>query len=169
MECRCYSYNNLIADYCCDEGGVILRIILSVLFTLVLLTACTNHTETTNNNYKFRGETDHWEAEYAYSGTEVREIVDGRTTYSNEDNYTFELTYKGSIHELSTVKNLEYSFNSSGGSGWHTIEFTEPPSTLTFTSKGGSKGGAKTNLDDTVQVKVTWDDSEESFELRPQK
>lgn len=146
-----------------------MRKILALLFTVVLLTACAKHTETTNNNYKFRGDSDHWEAEYTYSGTEVREIVDGRTTYSNEDNYTFELKYKGSIHELSTAKKLDYSFKSSGGSGRHTIEFTEPPRTLTFTSKGGSESGTKTNPDDIVQVKVIWDDSEESFELKPQK
>ena len=46
-----------------------------------------------------------------------------------------------------------------------TEEFTEPPSTVTFSSSGGSKGGAKVGEDEVIKVNVKWDDFEESFEL----
>ena len=49
--------------------------------------------------------------------------------------------------------------------GDNTEEFTEPPSTVIFSSSGGSKGGAKVSEDAVIKVNVKWDDFEESFEL----
>ena len=49
--------------------------------------------------------------------------------------------------------------------GNRTEEFTEPPSTVTFSSSGASKGGAKVSEDEVIKVNVKWDDFEESFEL----
>ena len=136
--------------------------IITLLFTIMLLTACS---ETTNNDYKFSGESEHWEAEYSYKGTEKWGEKDGQRTYSNEDSYEFILKYKGSLEELSSLQKLEYSYETNGGSGNSTEEFTEPPSTVTFSSSGGSKGGAKVSEDAVIKVNVKWDDFEESFEL----
>lgn len=128
----------------------------------MLLTACS---ETTNNDYKFSGESEHWEAEYSYKGTEKWGEKDGQRTYSNEDSYQFVLKYKGSIEELSSLKKLEYSYETNSKRGKTTEEYTEPPSTGTFSSSGGSKGGAKVHEDEVIKVNVKWDDFEESFEL----
>ncbi|PUB12205.1 hypothetical protein [Paenisporosarcina sp. OV554] len=136
--------------------------ILTVLFTIMVLTACS---ETINNDYKFVGESEHWEAEYSYKGTEIWGEDDGKRTYSNEDSYEFVLKYKGSLEELSYIKKLEYSYkvNSLGESG--TQEYTEPPRVVIISSKGSSKGGAKVGEDEVIKVNVKWDDFAESFEL----
>ena len=136
--------------------------IITLLFTIMLLTACS---ETTNNDYKFSGESEHWEAEYSYKGTEKWGEKDGTKTYSNEDSYEFVLKYKGSLEELSSLQKLEYSYETNSSSGERTEEFTEPPSTVTFSSSGASKGGAKVGEDEVIKVNVKWDDFEESFEL----
>jgi hypothetical protein len=140
-----------------------LKKILTVLFTIMVLTACSS-AETINNNYKFIGESEHWKAEYSYSGTELWGEEDGKTTYSNEDNYEFVLKYKGSLEEMASMKKLEYSYKTSAGSGSGTEEFTKPPREVVFTSKGSSSG-AKVSEDEVIQVHVKWDDFEESFEL----
>jgi hypothetical protein len=135
---------------------------ITLLFLIMLLTACS---ETTTNNYKFSGESEHWEAEYSYKGTEKWGEKDGQRTYSNEDDYTFVLRYTGSLEELSSLQRLEYSYETNSGRGDSTQEFTEPPSTRTFSTSGGSKGGAKVGKDEVIKVTVKWDDFEESFEL----
>ena len=80
----------------------------------MLLTACS---ETTNNDYKFSGESEQWEAEYSYKGTEKWGEKDGTKTYSNEDGYEFVLKYKGSLEELSSLQKLEYSYETNSSSG----------------------------------------------------
>ncbi len=151
--------------------------ILTLLFTILVLTACTEVTkdevtkdevtkkEVTNNNYKFIGESEHWDAVYSYKGTETWEDNDGTKTYSNEDSDELVLKYKGTLEELSSMRNLEYSYTTSSSSGASTMEFTEPPRELIFTSKSSSEGGAKVNDDEVIQVNVKWDEFEESFEL----
>lgn len=141
-------------------GGVKLKkILVLLLFTIMMLTACS---ETINSDYEFVGESDHWEAEYSYKGTEIWGEDDGKRTYSNDANYEFVLKYKGSIEELSSLKKLEYSYkvNSQVESG--TQEYTEPPRKIII----GSKGSAiKVSEDDVIKVHVKWDDFVESFEL----
>ncbi|MFS0574285.1 hypothetical protein AB1K83_01490 [Sporosarcina sp. 179-K 3D1 HS] len=133
--------------------------IITILFTIMLLTACS---ETTYNDYKFSGESEHWEAEYVYKGTEK---WGGKETYSNEDSYNFILEYKGSLEELSSIQKLYYSYETNSSNGYRNEEFTEPPSTVTFTSSGRSEGGAKVHEDEVIKVIVKWDNFEESFEL----
>lgn len=135
-----------------------LKKIITLLFTIMLLTACT---ETTNNDYKFSGESEHWAAEYAYKGTEK---WGGKETYSNEDSYTFRLKYKGSLEELSSLQKLNYSYEANSRRGDSNQEFTEPPSTVTF-STSGSSNGAMVREDTVIKVKVKWNEFEESFEL----
>lgn len=128
----------------------------------MLLTACS---ETTHNDYIFSEESEHWEAEYSYKGTEKWGGKNESITYSNEDGYEFVLKYKGSLEELSSLQKLEYSYETNSSGGDSTKEFTEPPSTVTFSSSGSGKGGAKVREDEVIKVNIKWDDFEESFEL----
>lgn len=135
--------------------------IIIVLFAIMLLTACS---ETTYNDYKFSGESKHWEAEYSYKGTEKWGEKDGQRTYSNEDSYKFVLKYKGPIEELSSIQKIEYSYETNSGHGSGTEEYTEHPPSGIFTHSGGSSG-AKVHEDAVIKVNVKWDDFDESFEL----
>ncbi|WP_088013790.1 hypothetical protein [Gottfriedia acidiceleris] len=152
------------------------KILTLLLFTILSLTACTEKTDnkvtdnkTTNYNYKFIGESEHWEAEYIYRGTETQKNDKDVISYSNKDNYELVLKYKGSLKELSSMKKLEYSFKTNSSSEESKAEFTEPPKERVFTSRGGSEGGAKVDKDEAIQVHVKWNESEESFELHNKK
>ncbi len=136
--------------------------ILAMFFTILFLTACS---ETTKNDYKFIGESDHWEAEYLYKGIEKWGETNGTKTYSNDASYEFVLKYKGSLEELSSLQKLEYSYQTDNSSGKRVQEFTEPPSSVTFSSSGASKGGSKLTEDAVIKVNVKWGDLEESFDL----
>jgi len=142
---------------------VTLKKILMLLIVILVLTACTKRV---SNDYKFKGESEHWEAEYVYRGTEVWKKDNGDRTYSNEGSYQFLLKYKGSLEELSSIRKLEYAHKTNFSGGETMREFDGPPEELLFTASGASKGGAKISEDEVIQVKVKWDDFEESFELR---
>ncbi len=134
------------------ERRVNLKKIITFFFSLLLLTACSEMTI----GYKFNGESEHWEAEYSYFSTE-------KWGKQSVDRYEFILNYKGSLEDQSSLKKIEYSFETRNKRVYESEEFTEPPSTLTFT--GSSKGGAKVGKDEVINVIVKWDNFEESFEL----
>lgn len=157
-------------------GNKMKKILTLLLFTILALTACTEKTDnkvtdnkTTNYNYKFIGESEHWKAEYIYKGTEKWKNDKGKASYSNKDHYELVLKYKGSLKELSSMKNLEYSFKTNSSDGKSIEKFTEPPKERVFTSRGGSEGGAKVDKDEVIQVNVKWNESEEAFELHNKK
>ncbi|MFA1822926.1 hypothetical protein ACDX78_22715 [Virgibacillus oceani] len=62
------------------------------------------------------------------------------------------------------MESLEFSYDTSIGSGHAGREFDEPPREVTFKGGGGGNG-AKINDDEVIEVKVEWDSFEESFEL----
>ncbi|WP_180968093.1 hypothetical protein [Cytobacillus massiliigabonensis] len=142
--------------------------ILTVLFAMIILNACSNE-EIIHYEYRYIGEGEYWEAEYVFKGTELWGEENGRGTYSNENNDELVLKYKGSLKDLSSVKKLEYSYETSAGSGSNTREFDHPPNGKTFKSAGSSKNGAKVNENEMIQVHVKWDDYEESFKLYNKK
>ena len=136
---------------------------LTLLSLVLVLTACSD--EKVHYDYTFDGEGEYWEAEYSFWGTEIWGEKGGTMTYSNDNSEEFLLTYKGSLKELSSVKTLEYSYETSAGGGSGTREFDEPPTEVTFKNRGSSGNGAKVQEDEVIKVIVKWDSFEESFEL----
>jgi hypothetical protein len=144
-----------------------LRKKLFLFFALVLLAACSKEVNT--YDYRFAGESEHWEAEYVFKGTEEWAEKDGRRTYSNENNDEFFLEYKGPLEELSSMKKIEYSYETSAGSGSGATKFDAPPTEKVFKSGGSSENTGTVNEDDIIKVYVKWDDAEETFELHREK
>ena len=136
---------------------------LTLLFMVLVLTACSD--EKIHYDYTFEGEGEYWEADYSFWGTEIWGEKDGTMTYSNNNSEEFLLTYKGSLKELSSVKTLEYVYETSAGGGEGTLTFDEPPTKKTFKMSGDSGNGAKVLEDEVIKVNVKWDRFEESFEL----
>ncbi|UOQ49829.1 hypothetical protein MUN88_07075 [Gracilibacillus caseinilyticus] len=140
---------------------------LSLLcLSVVIVVACS---EVTHHDYTFTGESEHWEAEYVYEGTEKRREEDGVESYSNEMDYEFILTYKGTLEELSPLERLSYSYETTSSGGESTRTFNEPPSKVTFTKRGGSTGSSVMSKDEVIQVTVKWGEAEELFELRNER
>ncbi|MFJ5748511.1 hypothetical protein ACIP97_07875 [Peribacillus frigoritolerans] len=116
--------------------------IFTVLFLMMVLTACgsnstnkdfnsdttnlettkkdTKSEEMTEHNYQFTGESEHWEAVYFYEGTELWGEKNEQTTHSSKDSYELVLKYKGALKELSSMKNLEYTYETTTSSGTKT-------------------------------------------------
>lgn len=142
--------------------------ILTVIGALIILTACSNK-EIIKYEYNFSGEGENWQAEYLFKGTEIWGEKNGRGTYSNENSDEFILKFKGNLKELSSVKKLEFTYETSAGGGGGTREFDTPPEKIIFKNTGGSKNSAKVYEDETILVHVKWDNFEESFKLQNNK
>lgn len=117
------------------------------------------------HNYQFTGEGEHWEAVYSYKVTELWGKDGEQTTHSSKDSYELVLKYKGSLEELSSMKNLEYTYETTTSGGTKTEAYKEPPSEKVFRTSGGSQNGAIIGEGEVIKVNVKWDDNEESFEL----
>lgn len=140
--------------------------IITFLLILMILAACTK-IEKNEYDYTFTGEGEYWEAEYSFSGTEQWQRENGKSQYSNKSNYEFEVIFKGPLESLSSIKTLEYSYETSSGSGDSKIEFEQqPPTKVSFKNRGFSENGAMINESEAIQVTVKWNDHEESFELQ---
>ncbi|MFV8830330.1 hypothetical protein [Alkalihalobacterium sp. APHAB7] len=137
--------------------------ITSISIMIMILAGCSNE-EVTNYEYTFIGEGEFWEAEYIYEGAEIWGEEEGVTTYSNEANYEFRITYKGSVEDIQSIENLEFFYDARAKGGSRSREFDEPPNDITF-STSGSSTGAKVQEEEVIKVNVKWDDFEESFEL----
>ncbi|MDQ0353040.1 hypothetical protein J2R98_002901 [Alkalibacillus filiformis] len=138
-------------------------LISSVFIVIVALAGCSNE-EVINYEYTFLGEGESWEAEYVYERTEIWDEEEGVKTYTNEDDFEFKLTYKGTEKDFQSIEKLEFSYDAGAKAGRRSTEFNEPPKDSTFTISGGGTG-AKVQEDAVIQVEVKWDDFEESFEL----
>lgn len=164
--------------------------IFTMLFIIMVLTACGTNasnkdyntetskeennaettkkdtkSETTEHNYQFIGESEHWEAIYSYKATEIWGGNGKQTTHSSKDNYVLTLKYRGSLEELSSMKNLEYSYETTFSSGNKREAYPDPPSEKVFKTSGSSVNGAMVGKDEIIKVNVKWDGFKESFEL----
>jgi hypothetical protein len=112
-----------------------------LLFT-GLITACSKNGEVTEHSYLFTGEGEYWVAELRYEAKEVwGKDADDVNTYSSENDYTFKLTYKGDLDELTSMKQLDYEYKRGPiGEGSSSLTFDEPVSVKEFTSRGGGTG-----------------------------
>ncbi|GKV57559.1 hypothetical protein NCCP2222_35060 [Sporosarcina sp. NCCP-2222] len=125
---------------------------IPILLSLIILSACNTY----SYEYKFSGENDHWEAEIFFKGTEDQ--------YSRGDaNYDFTVTYKGLSQELASTDEITYSFETESENFSATKKFSNPPTDVSFTSKGNSSGTV--SADEQITVNVKWNGIEESFEL----
>ncbi|MGG4263735.1 hypothetical protein [Peribacillus simplex] len=146
--------------------------IFTIFCVMMVLTACgvTSSKEIKSDSknehdYQFTGESKHWEAVYSYNGSEIGGEKDKQKTYSSKDNYVLSLEYKGSLKELSSMKDIEYTYETATESGSKKEKYTEPPNDKKFTISGGSENGALVGAGEVIKVNVKWDGKEESFEL----
>ncbi|WP_112180559.1 MULTISPECIES: hypothetical protein [Paraliobacillus] len=122
--------------------------------------------ETTNYAYTFVGESENWRAAYTVNGKEVWDKENGVVTYAHDDSDQFVLSFIGDKSIYASIKQLNYSYETSNGGGGGTTYSNELGSPKkAATNRGSSRGGAKIQEDEVIQVTVKWDDFEESFDL----
>lgn len=122
--------------------------------------------ETTNYAHTFVGESKNWQAAYTVSGNEVWDKENGVVTYAHDASDQFVLSFIGDKSIYASIKQLNYSYEASNGGGEGTMNNNEIGSPKRVaTNSGSSRGGAKIQEDEVIQVTVKWDDFEESFDL----
>ncbi|WP_110111811.1 hypothetical protein [Bacillus sp. CGMCC 1.16541] len=139
-----------------------------VLFiAILLLTACLEK-ETTTYEYTLKGESEHWTGEYSVKGTEVWNEKNGRTGYEHESEDELILTFTGMKEEKKSIKELEYSYETTVGAGSGTTTFESPNENddIIITHRGASIGAAKMKEDEVIKITVKWNGQEETFQLQ---
>ena len=91
---------------------------------LFIIVGCSNQ-EVIKHNYTYKGENEFWTAEYKVNGTGAFTEKDNKTSYESKCSNAFTVTYKKDLSELSSVKNLEISYESSAGGGKITEDYDD--------------------------------------------
>lgn len=140
-----------------------MRKVLILIGVSIFLSACGSSKEM---EYLYEGESEHWEAVFLYKGQQKKKKEDNVTRFETKDDKNLELRYKGKLEDLSSVRNLKYSYETSSSSAEHIEELDEPLKSPTLHLTGMSKGGQLIEKDEVIKVKVKWDDEEETLLLK---
>lgn len=141
--------------------------IVSILILVVILviSGCSNR-EISEHHYTYRGENNLWSAEYKIDATVTFFKIDDVLNVETYKERMLTVTYKEDISDLSKVKHLIISYNSSTGGGSLDEEFdSEPPTENIYTLKSSSTGSAIENEDETIQVTINIDGEIQTIEL----
>lgn len=140
--------------------------IVSILMLVVILVipGCSNR-EIIEHHYTYFGENDLWRAVYKVDATVTFFKVDGVLNVDTYKECILTVTYKKDISDLSKVKNLIISYDTSTGNGSLSQEFDEPPTENIYTLKSRSTGSAITNADESIPVTINIDGEIQIIEL----
>lgn len=140
--------------------------IILIIIVLCIVAGCSNK-EVIKHNYTYKGENELWTAEYKVNSTGTFTEKDSNTDYESNSNITLTITYKKDLSQLSSVKHLEISYESSAGGGNLNLNFDDnPPNEKTYTLKSSSTGGAIENKDEIVKVNINLDGKTQVIELK---
>jgi len=139
--------------------------IILILLMLFIVAGCSNK-EVIKHNYTYTGENELWTAEYKVNGTGTFTQKDNKTLYQSNSNSTLTINYKKDLSELSSVKHIEISFESSARAGKLNLNFDDnPPNEKTYMLKSSS-GGAIENKDEIIKVTIGLDGKTQVIELK---
>lgn len=141
--------------------------IISILMLVVvsLISGCLNR-EINEYHYTYYGENDSWSAEYKLDATVTFFKKDGVLNVETYKERLLTVTYKDDVSNLSKVKNLIISYNSSTGGGSLEEEFnSKPPTENIYTLKSSSTSSAIENADETIQLTINIDGDVQNIEL----
>lgn len=135
------------------------------MIILLIITGCSNK-QVIKHNYTYKGENELWTAEYKVNGTGTFTEKNGKTEYESNSNKTLIVNYRKDLSELSSVKHLEISYESSAGGGESNLDFDNPPNEKTYMLKSGGRGGAIENKDEIIKVNIAIDGKARTIELK---
>lgn len=140
---------------------------LALMAIVVTLFVDSETTESQNNDvithdYTFTGESEHWSAVFDVEGEEVFYEEEEVMKRDSEVHSEFELTYKGSLDELSSVKEISYGYNTPKSASEVNRTFEDAPLDEKVFNETGN---TLVREDRTIEVFVEWDDHAETFHL----
>ncbi|MDQ0878927.1 hypothetical protein QFZ77_007586 [Paenibacillus sp. V4I3] len=139
-------------------------IVFICLISTLFFNGCSNK-KVVNHNYIYVGESKNWSAEYQVTGKGVfTEDTNHKTSYENQSQSKFTLTYKGSLAELASIKHFEYGFQSSSRGTKQSQD--SPPKEKVLILKNAPGNGAIEIKDEIIKATVVVDDITETIELK---
>jgi len=143
--------------------------IILIVLMLFIVVGCSNK-EVIKHNYTYKGENELWTAEYKVNGTGTFTKKDDKKYYQSNSSSTLTISYKKDLSELSQVKHMEISYESSAGASKLNLNFDDnPPNEKKYILKSSSVGGAIENKDEIINVKISLDGNTQAIELKSVK
>ncbi|MDY2630569.1 MAG: hypothetical protein SOV85_04360 [Clostridium sp.] len=121
-----------------------------IIFILLIITGCLNK-NINQYNYSYKGKNEFWTAEYHITGND--------TTCEK----IFTITYNYDISQLSSIKRLEISYESSVANGG-IEEIVQPEKS--YTLKSTTSGGVIESKDEVIKVTINIDGHIQILELK---
>ncbi len=119
------------------------------------------------NNYVFKGENEFWAGELEVNATRIFKEKEGNLEYESKADKTLTVTYKNELADLSSIKNLVISYESSVGKGEIKEDFTDsPPTDKIYTLSSSTSGGAIESEDEVIKLSIVVDGKEQTIELK---
>jgi len=142
------------------------KIVSILILVMIVVISGRSNREVSEHHYIYRGEKNLWNAEYKVDATVTFFKIDGVLNVETYKERILTVTYKGDISDLSKVKHLIISYNSSAGGGSLDEEFdSKPPTENIYTLKSSSTGTAIENEEETIQVTINIDGEIQTIEL----
>lgn len=140
---------------------------IMIVIMLLILTGCSNK-EVIKHNYTYKGENEFWTVEYKVNGTGIFTEKNNKTEYESNSNNTLTVTYRKNLSDLSSVKHLEISYESSAGGGKLADDFDKdhPLNQKTYTLKSSAIGGAIEGKNEIIKVNINLDGKIQTIELK---
>lgn len=141
--------------------------ILSILIVVMslLISGCSNR-EVNEYHYTYRGENDLWSAECKVDATVEFFKVDNVLNAKSYKEHILTVTYKNDVSDLSKVKKMIISYNTSTGGSSLTQEFDDkPPTKNTYTLKSRSTTTSIENKGEIIKVDINIDGQIQTLEL----
>lgn len=149
-------------------GGCKLRktVIIVIVIMILIITGCSNK-KVVNHNYTYKGENEFWIAEYRVNGTGTFTEENGMTIYKSNCDKILTINYKKNLSDLSSVKHLEISCESSAGNKKLIDNFdNNHPIKKTYTLKSSGSGIAIENKKEIIKVNIDLGEKTETIELK---
>ncbi len=152
------------------KKSCIILVFIAILFYSFTVTDTIN--PKLEKEYKLYGESEHWIGEYVCTIYRLSK----ENNCSHEIRHEFNISYKNSLEEFSSVKYLKYIYKNNKGkkTGAEEIMFDSPPSEKVF-SHGSSECRDTEYMetftpDEVIEVQITWNgnkENKESLILKP--
>lgn len=146
-----------------------MRKVISFYIILILLFAigCSNN-DGMKHNYTYKGENNFWTAEYKVDATDAFHKKGSKDSSESRSNTTFTITYKKNLSELSSIKHMEISYESSVNSQKITNNFDKNNklNKKTYILKSDSKGTDIEGKDETIKALINLDGKIQTIELK---
>ena len=150
-------------------GGSALRKITSFCIIIILLLAigCSNN-DGIKHNYTYKGENNFWTAEYKVNGTDAFTKKGSKNSSESRSNATFTITYRKNLAELSSIKHMEISYESSVHRQKITNNYNKNNrlNKKTYILKSDSKGSAIEGKDEIIKASINLDGKIQTIDLK---